>query len=94
MNRIVQMRENLVAVGWLLLLLAIPVYLLAISRSPRLSGTSIELGFYIWGLCLMVFGSLVCAAFGTGRRRVLLAVASLIVAYLWISYTGMEIMRR
>ena len=94
MNRIVQMRENLVAVGWLLLLLAIPVYLLAISRSPHLSGTSIELGFYIWGLCFMVFGSLACTAFATGRRRVLLAVASLIVGYLWISYMGMEIMRR
>jgi hypothetical protein len=94
MSRIVQMRENIVPVGWLLLLLAIPVYLIAISRSPHLSGASIELGFYMWGLCFMVFGSLACAAFGTGRRRAFLAVASLVVAYLWISYIGMEIMRR
>jgi hypothetical protein len=90
-----QIRTNLVLVGWLLLGAATPVYLFAISRSPNLNGASIELGFYIWGLCFMTFGGLACTALGTGAglQRIFLTMASLVAISLWISYVGMEVMR-
>jgi hypothetical protein len=95
-NLAAQIRTNLVLVGWLLLGAATPMCLFAISRSPNLNGASIELGFYIWGLCFMTFGGLACAALGTGAglKRILLTIASLVTIYLWISYVGMEVMRR
>jgi hypothetical protein len=91
-----KIRPNLVFAGWLLLGSAIPLYLFAISRSPNLSGGSTEFGFYTWGLCFMTFGGLACAGLGTGAglKRILLTIASLIAIYLWISYVGMEVMRR
>jgi hypothetical protein len=69
------------------------LYAAALLRTPSIDPTSVEFFIYLFGGIGMNVVALAFACFGTGWRRITFLLVGLAVAYLWISYIGIEVMK-
>jgi hypothetical protein len=88
-----QRRTLLFNSGFALLVVDLLLYAVALLRTPNIDPTSIEWFVYFYGGIGLNIVALIFACFGTGWRRITMSLVGLVIAYLWISYMGIEIMK-
>jgi hypothetical protein len=69
------------------------LYAAALQRTPHLDPTSVEFFIYLFGGMGINILALAFVCFGTGWKRTTVLLVTLVVAYLWISYIGIEVMK-
>ena len=79
--------------GLSLLTVDLLLYASTLLRTPNIDPTSVEWFIYFYGGIGINIVALVFTCFGTGWRRVTVLLVGLVVAYCWISYMGIEIMK-
>jgi hypothetical protein len=79
--------------GFALLIVDLLLYAAALLRTPHIDPTSAEFFIYFIGGIAMNIVALTLVCFGSGWRRTTVILVALAVAYLWISYIGIEVMK-
>jgi hypothetical protein len=79
--------------GFALLMVDLLIYAAALRRTQDIDPTSLEFFIYLFGGILMNIVAFIFVCFGTGRKRITTMLVGFVVAYLWISYIGIEVMK-
>ena len=79
--------------GLALFTLDLLLYAAALLRTPRIDPTSTEFFVYFFGGIALNLVALPLSCFGSGWKRTTVLLSSLALAYCWISYIGIEVMK-
>ena len=86
-------RKLTASAGFALFATDLLLYWSAILRTPHIDPTSAEFFIHFLGGISLNFVALVLASFGVGWKRTTVLLSGVALAYFWISYIGIEVMK-